>query len=330
MTRFARHKRARHAGFQINHFDLKSVLLANRITGEAATMTKQRKAELLLALATGFWSISYYFSRVCLEELEVLCLNAFRFLSAFAVLSIVYSGHYRGMTRKTVGWGALVGLVLVVTYVGATYGVKYTSLSNAGFISCLAVIVTPVIELVVYRKKPEKKLVASLLLCTLGLALLTLNETLRFASGDALCFLCSVAYAADIVLTERAVADPAVDPVGMSVVEIGVTGMVFLLLSCVFEQPCLPRTPAVWGAALFLGVFCSGVAFVIQTTQQKHTAAARVALIFTLEPVFSAVVAYFLAHERLLLRNYLGAALVVASLMLAQIDWKGSGKTDHV
>ncbi|MBE7005142.1 MAG: DMT family transporter [Ruminococcaceae bacterium] len=293
-------------------------------------MAKRRRAELLLALATGFWSISYYFSRVCFAELEVLCLNAFRFLSAFAVLSIVYFRHYRGMTRETVRWGALVGLVLVVTYVGATYGVKYTSLSNAGFISCLAVIITPLIELAVYRKKPEKKLAVSLLLCTLGLALLTLNETLRFAAGDALCFLCSVTYAADIVMTERAVANPRVDAVGMSVVEIGVTGAVFLLLSCLFEQPRLPRSPEVWGAALFLGVFCSGVAFVIQTTQQKHTAASRVALIFTLEPVFSAAVAYFLAGERLLARNYLGAVLVVASLLLAQIEWKGSKRDDHV
>lgn len=293
-------------------------------------MSKQRGAELLLALATGFWSISYYFSRVCFAELEVLNLNAFRFLSAFAVLGVIYFGRFRTMTRETLKWGAAVGLVLVVTYIGATYGVKYTSLSNAGFISCLAVIITPLIELAAYRKKPEKKLAISLALCTLGLALLTLNETLRFAPGDALCFLCSVTYAADIVLTERAVKKPEVDPIGMSVVEIGVTGAVFLLLSFAFEQPRLPESPEVWGAALFLGVFCSGIAFVIQTTQQKHTAAARVALIFTLEPVFSAIVAYFLAGERLHARNYFGAALVVASLVLAQTDWRGRKANDDV
>lgn len=293
-------------------------------------MTKQRKAELLLVLATAFWSISYYFSRVCLEELDVLNLNAFRFLSAFAILGLVYRRHFRGMTRQTLRYGAIVGLVLVATYIGATYGVKYTSLSNAGFISCLAVIITPLIELAVYRKKPEKKLAAALLLCTLGLALMTLSEELRFAPGDALCFLCSVCYAVDIVITERAVTKPEVDPVGMSVVEIGVTGAVFLLLSCVFEQPRLPRSPDVWGAALFLGLFCSGIAFVIQTTQQKHTAAARVALIFTLEPVFSAVVAYFLAGERLAPRAYLGAALMVLSLVLAQIDFGKEANHDDV
>ncbi len=293
-------------------------------------MTDRRRAELLLALATAFWSISYYFSRVCLAEVDVLTLNAFRFLSAFAVLGAVYSRRLRSASRETLKWGAVVGAVLVVVYVGATYGVKYTSLSNAGFISCLAVIITPIIEFAAFRKRPEKKLAAALALCTAGLALLTLSEELRFAPGDALCLLCSVSYAADIVITDRAVTRPGVDPVGMSVVEIGVTGVLFLLLAFLFEQPRLPRSPEVWGAALFLGVFCSGLAFVIQTTQQKHTAAVRVALIFTLEPLFSAVVAYFLAGERLRPRAYLGAALMFLSLVLMQIDFGRRKRRDDV
>ena len=292
-------------------------------------MNQRRRADWLLMLATGFWSISYYFSRVCMTELEVLNLNAFRFLSAFVILALVYRGHFRGITGETLRYGVIVGLTLVVTYVGATYGLKYTSLSNAGFISCLAVIITPLIELAVFRKKPEKKLAAALLLCTLGLALMTLSDGLHFAAGDPLCLLCSIAYAADIVITDRAVTHEAVDPIGMSVVEIGVTGAVFLLLSAVFEQPHLPHSLPVWGAALFLGLFCSGIAFVIQTTQQKHTSAARVALIFTLEPLFSAIIAFFLVHERLRPRAYLGAALMLASLLLMEVDWKALGREPH-
>ena len=293
-------------------------------------MTKQRRVECLLMLATAFWSISYYFSRVCFAELDVLNLNAFRFLSAFAILGVIYWRHLRDLNRETLQWGAVIGVVLVFVYVGATYGVKYTSLSNAGFISCLAVITTPLIELALFRKKPEKMLAVSLLLCTIGLALLTLSGGLCFAIGDALCLICSVSYGLDIVVTDRAVARPGVDPIGMSVVEIGVTGVLFLLLSAFFEQPRLPRSPEVWAAALFLGLFCSGLAFVIQTTQQKHSSAARTALIFTLEPLFSAVIAYFLAGERLHPRAYLGAAMMLLSLVLMQVDFGKGGRHDDV
>lgn len=79
--------------------------------------------------------------------------------------------------------------------------------------------------------------------------LLTLGDGLHFAVGDALCLLCSVSYGADIVITDRAVASPEVDPIGMSVVEIGATGVLFLLLSLLFERPH-PR--AYLGAAMML------------------------------------------------------------------------------
>ncbi|MBQ7492648.1 MAG: DMT family transporter [Clostridia bacterium] len=282
-------------------------------------MTKQRRAEGLLVLTTAFWGVSYYFTRICLRQMDPLTLNAFRFLTAFLVLGLIYRKNLRALNRETAKWGALVGLVLVVVYVAATYGVMNTSLSNAGFISGLAVLITPLIELAVFRKKPGKRLALALALCTAGLALLTLGGGVRFAVGDLLCLMCSAFYAADIVITDRAVSRPAVDPIGMSVVEIGVTGAVFLALALVLEQPRLPQTPAVWGAALTLGLFCSGIAFVIQTTQQRYTSPARVALIFTLEPVFSAAVAYVLAGERLHSRGYLGAALMILSLLLTQL-----------
>ena len=75
-------------------------------------------------------------------------------------------------------------------------------------------------------------------------------------------------------------------------------------------------------AGIFLGVFCSGVGFVIQTVQQQYTSASHVGLIFTLEPVFSAIVAYFFAHEVLQLRGYIGAALMMVSLLVMELDWK--------
>lgn len=285
-------------------------------------MSNKRRAELLLILITGFWSISYLFSRICLEELDPLTLNGFRFLLAFAVLGAIYHKNVLTANKETVKNGVWVGLILVLVYIGATYGVKYTSLSNAGFISCLAVIITPLIELIVFRNKLEKKLLISLIICTIGLALLTLGNDLSFAIGDVLCLLCAVSYAVDIIVTDRAVVKPEVDPIGMSVIEIGVTGVVFLILSFIFEKPHLPTSLSVWGAAVFLGFFCSGVAFVVQTTQQKYSTPSRVALIFTLEPLFSAIIAYFFAGERLLPRAYIGAALMLFSLVLMQVDFK--------
>ena len=69
--------------------------------------------------------------------------------------------------------------------------------------------------------------------------------------------------------------------------------------------------------------------FVVQTVQQQYTTASHVGLIFTLEPVFSAVFAYFLLSERLTVRGYLGAALMLVSLLIMELDVPALLKKDE-
>ena len=250
-------------------------------------------------------------------------LNAFRFLLAFLVLAPIFWKKLRHISRATLKYSAIIGTLLVGVYAGATYGVANTSISNAGFICALPVVFTPLLDFVCNRRKPDKKLGVALVLCTVGLALLTLNEQFRPARGDLICLICAVCYAADMLVTERAVARPDVDAVTLGVCQLGVAGVLMLLVSALVEQPRLPQSPGIWGAAIFLGLFCSGVAFVIQSVAQQYTTASHVGVIFTLEPVFSGIVAYFFADEKLLPRGYVGAALMLLSLLVIEVDWSG-------
>ena len=133
----------------------------------------------------------------------------------------------------------------------------------------------------------------------------------------------SAGYAADMLVTEKAVAQPEVDAVTLGVCQLGVAGVLMLLVSVLVEQPRLPQSPKIWGAAVFLGLFCSGIAFVIQSVAQKYTTASHVGVIFTLEPVFSGIVAFTVAGETLLPRGYVGAALMLLSLLVMEVDWSG-------
>lgn len=284
-------------------------------------MNKQRKADFLLVMVTAFWGTSYYLTDLCLTDLPSMCLNAFRFLSAFFVLGIIFYKNLRSLNLITLRYSILVGLALTGTYIFYGYGVSRTSLSNAGFICALPVVLTPVFAFFINHTRPDRKLLSCLLICALGLALLTLNDNLRPASGDIICLGVPVCYAIDLLLTEKAVQHPDVDPFGIGVLQLGVVGIITLILSLFLEQPHLPTTSVTWASALFLGIVCSGVAFVIQSVQQQYTTASHVGLIFTLEPVFSAVVAYFLAHEVLNPRSYIGMALMLLSLVLMEVDF---------
>ncbi len=284
-------------------------------------MSKQVKADGMLVLVTFFWGISYLLMDLSLAEIGAFSLNAFRFLGAFLLAALCFFPKIRTVNKATLKYSAMVGAALVFVYIGATFGVKYTSLSNAGFLCALTVVFTPVLDFLIFRKRPSKKLFLVLVMAFVGIALLTLSERLRPALGDILCIMCAVAYAADLLITERAVACEEVNAFQLGVFQLGFTGAGMLALSLLFEGPDIPKTGAVWASVAVLSIFCTGMAFIVQALAQQYTTAAHVGVIFCLEPVFNSVVAFFVAHEVLTVQAYLGGILLVASLLVMEIDF---------
>ena len=289
-------------------------------------MSKQMKADAILLLVTLCWGVSYLLMDISLTELDPFTLNAFRFLGAFLIAVIFSWKKLLGVNKTTLKYSFFLGCALVVVYIGATFGVKYTTLSNSGFLCALTVIFTPIISWLLFRNAPGKKLSIVVLMCFVGIALLTLGDDFSINTenlkGDLLCVMCALAYAIDLIFTEKAVNKEEVNPYQLGVFQLGVTGVLNLLLAFLFETPQLPETAEVWGSALFLAVFCTGVAFVLQPVAQQYTTASHVGVIFALEPVFAAIVAYFFAGEVLSFKAYIGATLMLASIFIMEIDFK--------
>ncbi len=297
-------------------------------------MTKQVRADGILILVTLCWGVSYLLMDISLVELDPFTLNAFRFLGAFAIAALISFKKIKTVNKTTLKYSLLVGFALVFVYIGATFGVKYTSLSNSGFLCALTVIFTPILGWIFFRKSPGKKLTFVVILCFVGIALLTLGDdfsiNMNHLKGDLLCLMCAVAYAVDLLLTEKAVSHEEVDAYNLGVFQLGVTGTLNLIMAFIVETPQLPETGQVWGAVIFLSVFCTGVAFVLQPVAQQYTTASHVGVIFTLEPVFAAIVAYFFAGEVLSAKAYIGAVLMLASILIMEIDFKSFGRKKNI
>lgn len=285
-------------------------------------MRAQVKADMLLVLVTLCWGVSYYMIDLCLVEMDTFNLNAFRFLGAFIVAAIFTFPKLKDVNKTTLKYAFFVGLSLVFVYIGATFGVKYTSLSNSGFLCALSVVFTPLLGIIIFKQRPGKKMVLVVLVCLIGIALMSLNKEMKPALGDFFCLLCAFSYAVDLLITEKAVSKEEVNAFQLGVFQLGFTGIFMLILSFIFEDPCLPSSGVVWGSALFLAVFCTGVAFIAQAIAQQYTTATHVGVIFTLEPVFAGIVAFLLAGEILLPRAYFGAFLLLVSLLIMEIDVK--------
>ena len=279
----------------------------------------------MLILVTLCWGVSYYLMDISLEDMDPFTLNAHRFLGAFFIVALLSWKKIKNVNKTTLKYSFLVGIALVFVYIGATFGVKNTSLSNSGFLCAMTVVFTPLISRFVLKQKQDKKVVISVLMCFAGIAFLTLKDdfsiNMNNLKGDLLCLMCAFAYAIDLLLTEKAVSHDEVDAYQLGVFQLGVTGLFNFILAMFIEQPHLPTTPTVWGAVIFLAVFCTGVAFVVQPVAQQYTTAAHTGVIFALEPVFAAVVAVLFAHEILSLKSSFGAFLMVASVLIMEIDF---------
>lgn len=283
-------------------------------------MTKQMKADFMLLMVTLFWGVSYWLIDVSLTETTPFALNAIRFLLAFFIAVAMAFPKLKTVNRETLKYSIFIAVSLVFVYIGATFGVKYTSLSNAGFLCALTVVMTPVLAFVFLKQKLEKKLAFVVLLCLIGIALLSLKDNLRPALGDIFCILAAFAYAVDLIITEVAIIKKGINAFQLGVFSLGFTGLFQLILSLAVEKPVLPHTPKVWAAVLFLSIFCTGAAFIVQSLAQQYTSASHVGVIFSLEPVFAGIVAFFLAGEILSLRAYVGAALLIAGLFIMELD----------
>jgi drug/metabolite transporter (DMT)-like permease len=292
---------------------------------------KRRTGDILVGVTTVFWGTSYYLNDIVLSDLRPFTLVAIRFLLSFSLTFLVLFPRMTRPSKATLRYSAMLAGLLVFIYTMANYGLLNTSVSNAGFLSGLAVLITPVVSIVLFKKKPERKLAIAIGVCVVGVALLTLSDSFEMRLGDVLCLLCSFGSALHLLLTEKAVRDKDANALQIGVYQQGFLGVVTLVLAVGFERPesgliSLPSGADIWIAMLLLTVFCSALAFVFQSIAQQWTSAMRAGVIFAMEPVVAGIVARVFAGEVLLPRNYFGAALMICALLIIEIDFGRPGK----
>lgn len=285
----------------------------------------QLKADLMLVAVTLCWGLSYVFMDICLDYMSPFMLNTYRFCTAFVLIAILFGKRVFKVNRVTLKYAFLSAISLIITYIGATYGVMYTTISNSGFLCALTSVFTPIIAFLFLKQKQEAKLIVAVAVCFVGIALLTLKGDFSInmdnLKGDLLCIMCAVAYATNLLTVEKGVSTEGVDAFNLGTFQLGFVGIFNLIMVSVLGHWAVAPTKTIWGAVIFLAIFSTGVAFILQPIAQKHTTASHTGLIFALEPVFSAIAAAVIVNERLNFQNYVGAGLLLFSIVIMELEW---------
>lgn len=291
--------------------------------GNVPTRTLSRyKAELGLLFVAFIWGVTFTTVKSALSGITPLFFLAIRFAIAFAFLALVYWRKWKTLNQSTLLAGLLIGLFLFAGYALQTVGLKYTTASNAGFITGLSVVLVPVFTVFLTRKAPPFACCLGVIMAVVGLGLLSFGDSLSLNKGDLLVLGCAVAYALHIIMV--GIYAPRFDPALLTVIQIGFVA-VASAIGGVLTEP-LPRqlNEAVWFALLFTAIPATSLAFLIQNQLQRFTSANRTAIILTMEPVFAALSGVLLLNEVLTGRSLAGCALILSGMLIS--GWKQEEK----
>jgi drug/metabolite transporter (DMT)-like permease len=271
------------------------------------------RAVLALVAVTAVWGVTFVQVKDAVEVYPLFAFLALRFAIASLTLAVPGAARLRGLRRSGTTAAAFAGALLAGGYTLQTAGLERTSVSSAGFVTGMYVVLTPLLALALFRIRVGAAAWAGVALATAGLAMLS-GVDAGSPGGDLLVLAGAAVYSLQIVLMERYA--PLYDPLAFTLVEMVAAFAVLAIVA--LPQYAVPRGWTVWGALLVTGVFASALAFLVQTWAQRRTSATRTALVFTLEPVWAALFGYTLAGDRLGALGWTGCAVIMAGILLAE------------
>ena len=280
-------------------------------------MQENHKYNICMFIATIFFGMTYVLTKICLNYSTELHIISFRFLIAFVISLIFLQRKIFPIKIKEILYSLILSVLLFMVFITMTIGVKYTTATNTSFLISLSVIFIPFFSWIFNKEKPKKSIFIVLIIALIGIMLLTLDKNLEFHIGDILCLICSLLFSFHVLITERFVKNN--NPITLGVLQFGGVAILSFLVQYPIEKFTLPKNEKFWISLMILSVFCTALAYIIQTVSQKKLSSTLIGLILSLEPIFSGIFGYFILNEYLSLQQYIGAFLLLISIIYVSV-----------
>lgn len=276
--------------------------------------------EIAISIAAFLYGVTFSIVQDALDHTTPMGFNLMRFAVGAAVLLPFalrrsWSGPDRlpsDSVRTFLLGGISLGVIAAFAYLTQNVGLENTSTSNSAFITGLFAVFTPIVEAVVYRRFPRTGIVLAVAISIGGLFLLTGAE-LSMSYGDAVtlvtAFLFGCWYVRTGMLANR------FDIFWLTTVQLAVVAIISIPFVIVDGFGTIDT--GVILTVIFTGVGCSAVAFSLSAWAQRTIDASRASILNLLEPVVAGIVG-FAVGERLGLVGYLGCALILAGIFVAE------------
>jgi drug/metabolite transporter (DMT)-like permease len=279
-------------------------------------LRQELKADLALLSVTLVWGTSFPIMSIALKQTGPYTFLAYRYLAAALILFFFVFKKLKTIDRRTLKAGLFIGFPLFVGCILQIVGLVYTTPSKSGFLTGMNVIFVPFFLALVYKQMPDSKSVAGVIFSVLGLSVMSLDSNMSMNFGDLLTLISAVAFAVQIILVDKYARD--VDIAVISFLQMLLIGVLSFIPAVAFEGLKFPINRFSVSSIIFTAIFCSIYAYYVQNKMQPYTKPTHAAIIFLMEPVFSAIFSSFIG-DTLTGKTLMGCLLILFGMIAINI-----------
>lgn len=280
-------------------------------------MTKRNTAELALFATTFIWGSTFVVVKAGEANISPALFIALRFGIGSLIFAMILRKRFRSITFSTLKKGMVLGLMLGSGIILQNYGIYQTTASKSAFITGLMVIFTPIAQIAIERRTPKMGSVFGIVIVLYGLYLLTSPKGSEINFGDILILISALIFGIFIVYLD--IFTKTENVLHIAFIQVTVTALLAAFVMPFEAAKFVPSTSLVI-SLLYMGICASVFTTYIQTRYQKDTTPTRAVIIFTIEPVIAAVLAYFVLNEVLGVVGVIGATLIIAGILVSEFS----------
>ena len=274
----------------------------------------------MLLAAAFFWGTTFVAQLSGMDGLGPFSYAVARYFVGFLSLIVVaiFTRKSRALERRKKNYhrgffiGLFIGLVLFVASSMQQIALQYSTAGKAAFITCLYIVFVP-LGAKILGKKIRRENWLGAFLAIVGLYLLAIGESFSIQSGDAILFISSFVWTAQILLIDRFASK--VDLIELSAAQIFIVMILSFAAMKIFETPNFSAMIEAWLPILYGGVMSAGVAFTLQNYGQRYAEPATAAILMSFEAIFGAWAGWFFLDEIMTAREIFGCALMLLGML---------------
>lgn len=294
----------------------------------------ERKAIFLLLLVSIVWGAGFFMTDIALKSFTTFQVLTVRFFIGASVLTFMFRKSIRTISKDDVIAGFLCGFPLAIAFCIQVYGQYFSTPSISAFITVAYVVLIPIFSKIFFKKQISKIIFFSATLILIGIFAITagtFNENIKALNmplGITLTVICALAYSIQILTVEYCTNTDKfnLNPTNLTICMLWVAFLVCLLFA-LFSYFLLGEkivysndTLISFLSIIYLGMFSTAFAFMVQNYSQRYVQASKVAIILSLESVFGALLSAIFLKEQFSNLMIFGFFIVFIAVLITELS----------